>query len=51
MGFMIHQNNEKSLALAATPGPVTYYGLKGQRLLAAIVATGTVGFALFGYGE
>lgn len=31
--------------------PVTYAGLSGTALLAAIVATGTCGFSLFGYGE
>lgn len=33
------------------PGPVKYAGLNGRGLLAAIVAIGTCGFSLFGYGE
>lgn len=48
---MINQNNEKSIAKLSQGGVPSYAGLTGNALLAAVVATGTVGFALFGYGE
>lgn len=48
---LINQNNERSVAKLAQPGVPNYAGLTGNALLAAVVATGTVGFALFGYGE
>lgn len=49
--MMINQNNEKSIAKLSQGGVPSYAGLTGNALLAAVVATGTVGFALFGYGE
>lgn len=50
MPMFISQNRERSARLAEKAGPVKYYGLNGNALLAAVVATGTVGFSLFGYG-
>lgn len=51
MPAFINQNNDRSVALLQQGGPVKYAGLNGQSLLAAVVAIGTCGFALFGYGE
>lgn len=48
---LINQNNEKSVAKLSQGGVPSYAGLTGNALLAAVVATGTVGFSLFGYGE
>ncbi len=45
------QNRERSAALNAKGGTVTYGGLKGNTLLYAIVAIATTGFSLFGYDQ
>lgn len=51
MPFVINQSNERSEKLAASrPGVVKYAGLSSKALLVAIVAIGTCGFSLFGYG-
>jgi hypothetical protein len=51
MGIIINQNNEKSAARNALGGKAKYAGLNGSALLYAVVCTGTICFALFGYGE
>ncbi|CAK9783331.1 hypothetical protein CC85DRAFT_268494 [Cutaneotrichosporon oleaginosum] len=51
MPMIINQSRERSAKLAQRPGPVKYYGFNGNALLAAVVATGTVGFSLFGYDQ
>lgn len=51
MGAFINQNNERSIARNAAGGVPSYVGLSGNRLLSAVVMTGTVAFALFGFDQ